>query len=198
MSDTEEQFVTKEEAERMIDEALLRQRLLLEKEQKERLLLSRRMEMQEELREFNGRPADRRAVQFNKDSQFDMVDFKEQMSKVFQEDGTTIKEGDAGKESIQSFMVSLQSWIKMRRRKYAAELEAYQIAKRARGGWETEKIYNESRNNFFSSSKDREWWKREEDSPAVKEKRFREAERIVLSRQEHMETDIDLIYFEDE
>ena len=120
--------------------------------------------MQEELRELNGRPADRRAVQFIKDSQFDMLDFKEQLSKVLQEDGKSVKEGDAGKESIQSFMVFLQSWIKMRKRKSAAELEAYNVAKRAIGGWETEKIYNETRNNFFSSSKEREWWKREDDT----------------------------------
>ena len=196
MSD-EEQYVTKAEAEQMIDEALLRQRLLFEKEQKERLQLSRRMEMQEELREFNG-PADRRAVRFIKDSQFDMIDFKEQLAKVLQEDGQTVKEGDAGKESIQSFMVFLQSWIKMRKRKSAAELEAYNVAKRAIGGWETEKIFNESRNNFFSSSKEREWWKQEDDSPAEKEKRFRAAERIVLSRQENMDTDDDVIYFENE
>ena len=195
----DEHYVTKAEAEQMIEEAVLRQRLLFEKEKKERLLMHRKMEMQETLREFNGRPADRRAVRFIKDILYDLEDLKEQMAKVqVQVEGST--DEDAKVEAIKSFYGFCMSWYRMESRKFAAELEAYKVANRAIGGWETEKIYNESKADYFSfSSKEREWWKKDDDTPAEKEKRFRAAEREFLSRQENMDTcDDDVIFSEDE
>ena len=66
----------------------------------------------------------------------------------------------------------------MRTRKCKKELESYEIANHSVYGWQTEKCFND---NLFDSSTDTKWYEEDEESPAKKLKRLREAERAAAS-----------------
>ena len=58
-----QQMMSKQEAEDFIAKAFLQQKLLLEQEQKENMLLARKMKIQQDVYKFK-QPADKRAMKF--------------------------------------------------------------------------------------------------------------------------------------
>ena len=91
-----------------------------------------------------------------------------------------MKEFTANDPAVKEFVSYLIGWGNMRNRKFAREFESYMIAKRSRGGWLTEKLYNEEKifeQKAGVNKEDKKWWNREELSATEKLKKLRGAER---------------------
>ena len=93
----EDDFVTRAEAQAMVDEALLRQQLIFDMQMKEAKLMFRKQKQELVLSRFH-RESDKRAMKFNLDLQSDMEDLFAQLSKLKLEDGETLKEVEGNEE----------------------------------------------------------------------------------------------------
>jgi hypothetical protein len=146
----EEEFVTRAEAQAMIDEALLRQQLIFDVQMKESKQMIRKHKQELELSRFD-RESDKRAMKFLLDSKADLQDILAQASKLKQEDGVTLKEVEGNEAIYRSFFQSLLKWYQMRQKKLQKEEESYYVANTALGGWNTERIFNEAKHSIFRS-----------------------------------------------
>ena len=81
---------------------------------------------------------------------------------------------DENKDKVESFLKFFARFSNMRTRKNKHELESYKIANSSVYGWLTEKCYND---DLFDSGNDTKWYEKDEESPAKKLKRLREAEK---------------------
>ena len=173
----EDDFVTRAEAQAMMDEALLRQQLIFDMQMKEAKLLFRKQKHELVLSRFH-RESDKRAMKFNLDLQSDMEDFFAQLSKLKLEDGETLKEVEGNEAVYKSVFQFSFTWLQMVQRKLRKEAESYYVANTAVGGWETEKIYNEARHSIFRSEQERaQWYDLPELSVEEREKKARQADR---------------------
>ena len=91
-----------------------------------------------------------------------------------------MKDFQANDPAVKEFVSYLIGWGNMRNRKLSREYESYMIAKRSRGGWLTEKLYNEEKifeQKAGVNKEDKKWWNMEELSATEKLKKLRGAER---------------------
>ena len=200
----EEEFVTRAEAQAMIDEALLRQQLIFDVQMKESKQMIRKHKQELELSRFD-RESDKRAMKFLLDSKADLQDILAQASKLKQEDGVTLKEVEGNEAIYRSFFQSLLKWYQMRQKKLQKEEESYYVANTALGGWNTERIFNEAKHSIFRSEEERaEWYEQPELSVDEREKKIRAADRdfVYSLKRKHGDDDDDdfdeLSYDQDE
>ena len=189
----EEEFVTRAEAQAMIDEALLRQQLIFDVQMKESKQMIRKHKQELELSRFD-RESDKRAMKFLLDSKADLQDILAQASKLKQEDGVTLKEVEGNEAIYRSFFQSLLKWYQMRQKKLQKEEESYYVANTALGGWNTERIFNEAKHSIFRSEEERaEWYEQPELSVDEREKKIRAADRdfVYSLKRKHGDDDDD-------
>ena len=189
----EEDFVTRAEAQAMIDEALLRQQLIFDVQMKESKQMIRKHKQELELSRFD-RESDKRAMKFLLDSKADLQDILAQASKLKQEDGVTLKEVEGNEAIYRSFFQSLLKWYQMRQKKLQKEEESYYVANTALGGWNTERIFNEAKHSIFRSEEERaEWYEQPELSVDEREKKIRAADRefVYSLKRKHGDDDDD-------
>ena len=193
-------FVTRAEAQAMVDEALLRQQLIFDMQMKEAKLMFRKQKQELVLSRFH-RESDKRAMKFNLDLQSDMEDLFAQLSKLKLEDGETLKEVEGNEAIYKSFAQFTSKWYQMVKKKLQKEAESYHVANTALGGWETEKIFNEARHSVFRSEQERdEWYDLPELSVEEREKKARRADRdfVYSLKRKHCDddNDFDELYFD--
>jgi len=189
----EQEFVTRAEAQAMIDEALLRQQLIFDVQMKESKQMIRKHKQELELSRFD-RESDKRAMKFLLDSKADLQDILAQASKLKQEDGVTLKEVEGNEAIYRSFFQSLLKWYQMRQKKLQKEEESYYVANTALGGWNTERIFNEAKHSIFRSEEERaEWYEQPELSVDEREKKIRAADRefVYSLKRKHGDDDDD-------
>jgi len=189
----EDDFVTRAEAQAMVDEALLRQQLIFDVQMKEAKQMFRKQKHELVLSRFP-RESDKRAMKFMLDLQSDMEDFTAQLSKLKLEDGETLKDVQGNEAVFKSVIEWSFTWFKMVQRKVKKEAESYHVANTAVGGWDTEKIFNEAKHSVFRSEQERaEWYNLPELSVEESEKKLRQADRdyVYSLKRKHCEDDND-------
>ena len=189
----EDDFVTRAEAQAMVDEALLRQQLIFDVQMKEAKQMFRKQKHELVLSRFP-RESDKRAMKFMLDLQSDMEDFTAQLSKLKLEDGETLKDVHGNEAVFKSVIEWSFTWFKMVQRKVKKEAESYHVANTAVGGWDTEKIFNEAKHSVFRSEQERaEWYNLPELSVEESEKKLRQADRdyVYSLKRKHCEDDND-------
>ena len=196
----EDDFVTRAEAQAMVDEALLRQQLIFDVQMKETKQMFRKQKHELVLSRFH-RESDKRAMKFMLDLESDMEDFSAQLSKLKLEDGETLKDVEGNEAVYKSVIEWSFTWFKMVHRKVKKEAESYHVANTAVGGWDTEKIFNEAKHSVFRSEQERaEWYNLPELSVEEREKKLRQADRdfvYSLKRKNCDEdNDFDELYFD--
>jgi len=168
-----------EEMTEFIKNVVVQQQMLMEKEQRENLLLARQMRIQQQVFKYS-RPADKTAMRFLLDAKYDMQDFYSKFSTLLQADGTTLK-GEDEFQVYKDFVEYVVTWANMRTRKLDAETDSYHVANTARGGWATEKVFSRNkRSGFAGKSSDKNWWEEDDLSIEEKEKKLKDADREVL------------------
>ena len=153
-----------------------------EKEEKQ-LHNLRQCEIGQKVKKFKS-PSAKRAVSYLLDDKNDWEDCYNEFKCLVGDDGNFISLNE-NKDKVELFLKFFVKFSNMRTRKCKKELESYEIANRSVFGWQTEKCFND---NLFDSSMDTKWYEEEEEPPAKKLKRLREAERAVAShtRQSHV------------
>ena len=150
-----------------------------EAERRSELELSRKLRIDQEKSKFR-QPADKRAVGFLMEMQFDMKDFLQSFSKLFTE-GEEMKPIATNVEAVEAFVKKCSGFGNKMNRKLARELEAYNVANTSRYGWGAEKFYRQE--DLFSKvgvTEDKSnWYEKDEISPEEKVKKLRNAERQV-------------------
>ena len=132
----------------------------------------RQLEIGQEVKKYKT-PAAKRAVSFLLESKNDWNDCFDEFKSLVGDDGNLISL-DENKDKVESFLKFFARFSNMRTRKNKHELESYKIANSSVYGWLTEKCYND---DLFDSGNDTKWYEKDEESPAKKLKRLREAEK---------------------
>ena len=143
--------------------------------------LARKMRIDQERNKFKS-PADKRAVGFILDLQFDMADFFKSFSKLLE--GEELKNIPNNVAVFEAFLKSCPGFVNKMNRKLEREYEAYNVANTSCFGWSTEKYYRSE--DLFNKSgvlDQTKWFEKDEISAEDKVKKYRNAERqAALSR----------------
>ena len=112
-----------------------------EAEKNNDLQLTRKLRIDQEKSKFR-QPADKRAIGFIMDLQYDMKDFMQSYTKLFTE-GEELKPVANNVEAIEAFVKKCSSFGNKINRKLAKEMEAYNVANTSRYGWAAEKFFRQ-------------------------------------------------------
>ena len=158
------------EVQKLIDEALARQRqqFLGNTEFNRNLRL-------EQIKASVKSPADKRAVSYLADEEFDWNDFFSALNDIVTQDNNLL-EVKGNEERYHGFATFCVSFANMRKRKNLKESEAYKVASRSQYGWLTEKYFRQGE-LFESTESGQKWYEKEEISAEKKLALYRSAER---------------------
>ena len=150
-----------------------------EAEKNNDLQLTRKLRIDQEESKFR-QPADKRAIGFIMDLQYDMKDFMQSYTKLFTE-GEELKPVANNVEAIEAFVKKCSSFGNKINRKLAKEMEAYNVANTSRYGWAAEKYFRQE--DLFNKTgvmqEESKWYEKDDVSPEEKVKKLRNAERQV-------------------
>ena len=150
-----------------------------EAERQNDLELSRKLRIDQEKSKFR-QPADKRAVGFIMELQYDMKDFMQSFTKLFTE-GEELKPIANNVEAVEAFVKKCSGFGNKMNRKLSREMEAYNVANTSRYGWAAEKFFRQE--DLFSKTgvmqEETKWYEKDEVSPEEKVKKLRNAERQV-------------------
>ena len=121
------------EVQKLVDEALARQR----KQFLDNTEFSRNLRL-EQVKASVKSPADKRAVSYLADEEFDWNDFFSALNDIVTKDNNLL-EVKSNEERYYGFATFCVSFANMRKRKNLKESEAYKVANRSQYGWLTEK-----------------------------------------------------------
>ena len=140
--------------------------------------LSRKMLIDQQKLKYKS-PADKRAVAFMLDIQFDVEDHHEAFKKLLDAEGN-LKDITANKAAVEEFLKLVPTFGNKMHRKISRELEAYNLANSSRFGWATEKYFRQE--EVFSNSRGltdekKKWFELDDLSQEEKVKKMHRAER---------------------
>ena len=117
----------------------------IREENKAGLKFAQKMKIDQEKSKYKD-AACKRGVEFVMGCQFDLQELLEQLSPLFDSEGTLL---DQKTEAKDHFIRFVRDWGIKRERANKDEREAYAIGNRARYGWLTEKYYRSSLGVFY-------------------------------------------------
>ena len=140
--------------------------------------LSRKMLIDQQKLKFKS-PADKRAVSFMLDIQFDVEDHYEAFKKLLDDEGN-LKDIVGNKAAVEGFLKQVPTFGNKMHRKLSRELEAYNLANSSRFGWATEKFFRQE--ELFANSRGladekKKWFEVNDLSEEEKVKKMHRAER---------------------
>ena len=146
--------------QKMIQKAVEEER----KVQANNLRFSREMMIEQAKSKFKA-PADKRAIGYLMEEEFDLKELIDGLGWVVGENNTLLAvEGNA--DAYKKFAQLALTSVNMRARKNGKEIEAYHVANNSQYGWSTEKFYNQA--DTFKKVSDTPWY--EEDELPVEKK----------------------------
>ena len=155
--------------QKMIQKAVEEER----KVQANNLRFSREMMIEQAKSKFKA-PADKRAIGYLMEEEFDLKDLLGGLGWVIEEDETLLAPEDNA-DAYKKFAWLVLNSVNMRCRKNGKEIEAYHVANNSQYGWSTEKFYNQG--DTFTKVSDKPWYEEEELSIEKKLSKLRAAEK---------------------
>ena len=156
----------------IVDKALAEQREKFTEQFKEMNAFQRKMKI-EQMKAGYKSPADKRAVGYLADEDFDWKDFSEALQAIT-ENEKLLDVGTHAQEFAKFGKFCLR-FANMRSRKNLKELEAYKVANESRYGWMTEKCYRQG--EIFQEESGDVWFEKDDLTAEEKLESFREAEK---------------------
>ena len=160
-----------EEVQEMVDKALAEQQRKYAQQFKQSTLFSRNIKVDQMKATFKN-PADKRAIGYLVDEEFDWKDFRIALSEITEDD--QLLDVNNHREKFRNFGEFCLKFANMRSRKNSREMEAYQVANRSQYGWMTEKFYRQG--ELFAKDSD-VWYENDELTADKKLSMLRNAER---------------------
>ena len=126
-------------------------------------------------------PADKRAVGFLLEMQYDLTDFHESFKSLLDTEGN-LKDVAANADAVQKFLKQVPVYGNKVYRKITREVESYNIANTSRFGWASEKMFRQEDtfvNNEGLLAEPVKWYEQDDISKDDKVKKLHRAERQV-------------------
>ena len=156
----------------IVDQALAEQQKKFTEQLKEMNAFQRKLKI-EQMKASYKSPADKRAVGYLADEDFDWKDFSEALQAIT-ENGELLDVGTHAQE-FAKFGEFCFRFATMRSRKNLKESEAYKVANESRYGWMTEKFYRQG--EIFQKETDDVWFENDDLTTEEKLDSFRQAEK---------------------
>ena len=160
-----------EEVQKIVDKALADQQKRVIQQLQQSTLFNRNIKI-EQLKASFKNPADKRAIGYLVDEEFDWRDFTNAMKDISEKD-ELLEVGSNG-EKFKGFGEFCLRFANMRSRKNAKEIEAYKVANKSQYGWMTEKFYRQG--ELFDKDSD-DWYEKDELAADKKLSLLRNAEK---------------------
>ena len=157
------------QVQKMIQKAVEDER----KKQADNLRFGREMMIEQAKSKFKA-PADKRAIGYLMEEEFDLKELLAGLCLVTGEDDNLLAVAE-NVDSYRKFAELAVISINMRCRKNGKEIEAYHVANNSQYGWSTEKFYNQG--DSFKKNSDNPWYEEEELSVEKKLTKLRAAEK---------------------
>ena len=156
----------------IVDKALAKQQKQFAEQFKEMHVFRRKMQIEQRKASYKS-PADKRAVGYLADEEFDWKDFSDALQAITEND-ELLDVGTHAQEFARFGEFCLR-FANMRSRKNQKELEAYKAANKSPYGWMTEKFYRQG--ELFQKETDELWFEKDDLNTEEKVDLFRQAEK---------------------
>ena len=156
----------------IVDKALAEQQKQFTEQFKEISVFQRKMKIDQMKASYKS-PADKRAVGYLAEEEFDWKDFSDALQAITENDELLDVRTHA--QEFARFGKFCLKFTNMRWRKNQKELEAYKVANKSPYGWMTEKFYRQE--ELFQKETDEHWFEKDDLNTEEKVALFRQAEK---------------------